>query len=209
MDLKKLVLTQLRDRLTFSVLVKIFVDVAKGLQHLNQHNIVHCDLKPANILLKHIDGEYHACITDFGLSEYRLRSYVSRQECKGSLGYIPPELLNEMYGRNCDAINLWKLDVFSFGKIIRTCVTGREPWPPLCHDSRSWNDASFKGVGANYGNESDFTIFPHDLLELVKKCEHLDCERRPKWESIVTQLQEMQCTSNWINDQVLNKLRNT
>ena len=77
--------------------LNISIDVAHGVDYLynNSHtSIVHCDLKPSNILL---DEEFVAHVGDFGLARFSAASIDEiNQEQTGStgiqatVGYIPP-----------------------------------------------------------------------------------------------------------------------
>ncbi len=57
-------------------------EVAAGMQYLHEHNIVHGDLNPANVLLKRDDASvlgYAAKIADFGLSVHMHAEQVRGQ----------------------------------------------------------------------------------------------------------------------------------
>ena len=66
---------------------KVAVDVAKGLAFLHSHNVVHFDLKSANILL---DRNNHAKLADVGLAktltEYHGEDHLSTFLATGDLG---------------------------------------------------------------------------------------------------------------------------
>ncbi|XP_068340228.1 probable LRR receptor-like serine/threonine-protein kinase At3g47570 [Pyrus communis] len=79
---------------------KIFIDECKALRnHLHHHcetSIVHCDLKPNNVLL---DQDMVAHVGDFGLTRFLLessnvpsQSQAMSMGLKGSVGYIPPKM---------------------------------------------------------------------------------------------------------------------
>jgi hypothetical protein len=86
-----------RNILTLNQRIKICLDVAFALDYL--HNqcaspLIHCDLKPGNILL---DVDMAAYVTDFGLSRFQCTTSNAQLESskrlaglRGSIGYIPP-----------------------------------------------------------------------------------------------------------------------
>ena len=84
-------------RLSLIQRLNIAIDVAYALEylhHLCQIQIVHCDLKPSNILL---DEDMVAHVGDFGLvnflfqaSNNSLQGQTLSVGLKGSIGYIPP-----------------------------------------------------------------------------------------------------------------------
>ncbi|PPS03955.1 hypothetical protein GOBAR_AA16721 [Gossypium barbadense] len=96
---------------------------AKGLAYLHEEClewILHCDVKPQNILL---DSGYRPKVSDFGLSELLDRSKLSNHsfsKIRGTRGYMAPEWL---FNRPITS----KVDVYSYGIVMLEMVSGKNP----------------------------------------------------------------------------------
>ncbi|KAI9010242.1 kinase-like domain-containing protein [Hyaloraphidium curvatum] len=91
------------------------LQVARGMLYLHSMDVLHCDLKPANILIRL--GVYK--IADFGLSSLRNLAGASTA---GSPAYMPPESL-----RRPPAKRDKPADVYSFGVIAYEMSCGARP----------------------------------------------------------------------------------
>ncbi|KAJ4780047.1 Leucine-rich receptor-like protein kinase family protein [Rhynchospora pubera] len=117
--------------------LSIGVDVATALDYLHYHGstpIVHCDLKPSNVLL---DDDMTAHVGDFGWARFLAppdtvpsQSLTATGGINGSIGYIPPEY--GMGGRPSV-----EGDVYSYGILLLEMFTGVSPTDERLRDGVS------------------------------------------------------------------------
>ncbi|PWA61740.1 Bulb-type lectin domain-containing protein [Artemisia annua] len=97
----------------------IGVGIAKGLAYLHEEcstQIIHCDIKPQNILL---DEYYNAKISDFGLAKHLMMNQSrTNTGIRGTKGYVAPE-----WFRN--TLITVKVDVYSFGVLLLEIISCR------------------------------------------------------------------------------------
>ncbi|XP_028801239.1 G-type lectin S-receptor-like serine/threonine-protein kinase LECRK1 [Neltuma alba] len=100
--------------------VKIALDIARGILYLHEECevcIVHCNIKPQNILL---DEMWTAKISDFGLA--RLSSIPEHSRIRSinelTSGYVAPE-------RQKDASTSIKVDIYSYGVVLLEIICCR------------------------------------------------------------------------------------
>ncbi|KAH0658886.1 hypothetical protein KY285_027433 [Solanum tuberosum] len=100
-------------------------NVLLGLRFIHRKGIIHCDIKPHNILLTSTDDdddtEEVAKIADFGLSLTLEQSWTQKQGMRGTKRYMAPEsLLKQEYGPEAD---IWAL-----GCTVYELITGTPLW---------------------------------------------------------------------------------
>ncbi|KAF7141248.1 hypothetical protein RHSIM_Rhsim06G0105900 [Rhododendron simsii] len=158
--------------------VQIAHGTARGLAYLHsgcQQKIIHCDIKPENILLR---DHFKAKISDFGLSKL-LSSEQSGlfTTMRGTRGYLAPEWLTG------SAISD-KADVYSFGMVLLEILSGRKN---LCMQRRS-ECMKDEGGGDGYSSSSSgqgIVYFPIFALEMHEQGRYLELAD-PRLEGRVT-----------------------
>src|SRR5438093_2254190 len=94
--------------------VRYAIQMAEALDVTHQEGIVHCDLKPHNIILTRTGLK----LLDFGIAELRYADEKGRGSGRspGTLAYMAPE---QIEGRETDV----RTDIFGFGLVIYEMVT--------------------------------------------------------------------------------------
>ncbi|KAL5553299.1 hypothetical protein UlMin_040700 [Ulmus minor] len=104
--------------LDWNVRYRIALGVARSIAYLHEEClewVLHCDIKPENILL---GDDFCPKISDFGLSKLRKKEdMVSMSRMRGTRGYMAPEWVKT------DTITA-KADVYSFGMVLLELVSG-------------------------------------------------------------------------------------
>lgn len=122
-------------------------DTAHGLQHIHNQDILHCDLKSANVLL---DTQWRAKICDFGLAT-SIRE--TRDTAAGTIGWVAPEILSE-YGPHYSTAS----DVYALGMLLWQLIARENPFGVT--DDNIIIDKVRRGQRPN---------IPQDAPELLKK----------------------------------------
>lgn len=157
---------------------EVALGTARGLAYLHtgcEQKIIHCDIKPENILLQ---NQFQAKISDFGLSKFLSTEQSGLfTTMRGTRGYLAPEWLTN------SAISE-KTDVYSFGMVLLELVSGRKN----CYfrsRSHSADDSSSGGGHSSNSSTTGSIYFPLLALEMHEQGNYLDLAD-PRLEGRVT-----------------------
>jgi serine/threonine protein kinase len=99
--------------------IKLILDTLQGLGHAHKSNIIHCDLKPENVLLKLTSKGWQAKVSDFGVAKLA-QEIGDASNNTGSPGYMAPE---RFYGEFSIAS-----DLYAIGVMLYEVLLGRRPF---------------------------------------------------------------------------------
>jgi len=107
------------EQLDVTAAVEIAIQIAEGLKKAHEKNIIHRDVKTANIMMNEAD---QAKILDFGLAKFMGQVGLTKtQSTMGTVAYMSPE---QTQGKNVD----FRTDIWSFGVVLYEMVTGQLPF---------------------------------------------------------------------------------
>ncbi|CAM0948543.1 unnamed protein product [Alopecurus aequalis] len=153
---------------------QIINGICEGLYYLHQKNILHLDLKPANILLDH---NMVPKISDFGISRFfdEKQSGVTTSSMIGTMGYLAPEFYG---GRKIT----FKLDIYSLGIILIDILTGEKGYPDVDNVLERWRNRLEKTQGDT--KLSQVRV----CTEIAIQCTDFDPAKRPDTQNIIDRL---------------------
>ncbi|MBT3181138.1 MAG: protein kinase [Deltaproteobacteria bacterium] len=124
-DLKKLL------EAPIPTIEELLLQSLRSLEYLNNHKLLHLDIKPQNLLLRQIGKRPILALIDFGLATFR-----SPDKPGGTPNYMPPELIVKRLGLDSYSFPLpdHRSDLYSLGVTFYYCLTGVQPF---CKESKS------------------------------------------------------------------------
>lgn len=171
----------------------IAIGTAKGIAYLHEECrdcIVHCDIKPENILL---DESFNAKVSDFGLSKLihaRGHQNLPLTSVRGTRGYLAPEWLANLPITS-------NSDVYSYGMVLLEIVSGRRNFDILTAGRKRFSIWAFeeyeRGNIMNILDEKLGTNFNIDqiqrLIEISFWCIQEQPSQRPSMGKVVQMLE--------------------
>ncbi|KAJ1431189.1 Serine/threonine-protein kinase, active site [Sesbania bispinosa] len=161
--------------LTLEQRLNIITDVASAVHYLHyecEQPIIHCDLKPGNVLL---DECMVAHVSDFGLARLLSSVGVSLKQSstigiKGTIGYAPPE-----YGMGSE-VSI-EGDMYSFGILVLEMLIGKRPTDEMFKDGLNLHSYVENSISNHLLQIVDLTLLPNGLEQATDNGMHLNVEK--------------------------------
>lgn len=110
---------QRQNKLSNDAAVRIAIDIGEALEQAHANGIVHCDIKPHNILVTKT-GKIK--VADFGIARaMNTATVMNKESVLGSVHYFSPE---QAAGEKVTA----QTDIYSLGVVLYEMLTGRVPY---------------------------------------------------------------------------------
>ncbi|KAJ8617734.1 hypothetical protein MRB53_013920 [Persea americana] len=149
--------------------LNVAIDIACALDYLHHHcptTILHCDLKPSNVLL---DDDMVAHVGDFGLARILSddindsRTQTNSLAIRGSIGYVAPE-----YGMGVNASTYG--DVYSYGILLLEMLTGKRPSDDMFKNNLNLHQFAKMALPERVMEIIDRQLFSHEN-EVIRQSE--------------------------------------
>ncbi|XP_050406607.1 serine/threonine-protein kinase D3 isoform X1 [Patella vulgata] len=119
-DMLEMILSSPKGRLSERITKYLISQILMALKHLHSKSIVHCDLKPENVLLTTETAFPQVKLCDFGFARI-IGEKSFRRSVVGTPAYLAPEVLKRKgYNRS--------LDMWSVGVVIYVSLSGTFPF---------------------------------------------------------------------------------
>lgn len=119
-----------RNHLDLTGRLKLFIQVCLAIQHAHQKGVIHCDIKPSNVMVAQHDGVAVPKVIDFGISKAAEGGHPGPTASDsspliGTPAYMSPEQLD---GNGLDVDT--RSDIYSLGALLYELLVGKPPCDP-------------------------------------------------------------------------------
>ena len=164
--------------LSWLVRYKMALAVAQGLSCLHQQNIIHNDLKSANVLVRHYGDEWRLKLTDFGISKIKQETAKSTNTPQGTAAFMAPEVLETNdYSP--------KSDIYAYGIVLWEIASRDIPFDGL-HLAQIIAQVVFHKKRPPISLET-----PSSLTALMQLCWKQNKAERLPTEDVITKLEAL------------------
>jgi len=177
--------------------LKLLVNIARGLEFLHSHKIVHGDLKGDNILM---NEDREACLVDFGLtsiiSDHSAPNCVSTP--RGTVRWMAPELFDLDMAGPPDSLRSVASDVYALAMVVIEVFTGRVPF--YGYNECALVSRVYSGVRPGRPEQGLELGLSDEIWEMVQSCWHHEKAKRP----VISSVLDGFCKATLVSSGVLN-----
>ncbi len=160
-----------------AVAVRWVAEIADSLQHAHDAGIVHCDVKPANVMITESD---HPVLTDFGLAHVFTDSQKQPRVLAGTAPWMAPEQVDEYFG----PVSV-RTDVYGLGALMYTLISGH---PPFVGERTADVLSKVVSAGKPATLSESVAAAPTAVSDLCARCLAKDPDERPNSAAEVARL---------------------
>ncbi|RDB21515.1 Serine/threonine-protein kinase STY46 [Hypsizygus marmoreus] len=169
--------------------IHLLSGAAKGLEYLHSRNVIHGNVKCANILVS-ATGE--ACICDFGMSkvieEVTEKSASATLTASGSARWLAPELIEGVVSSPT-----MEADTYSYAMAILELITGKHPFSNRRRDASVIHDIVVLKKTPQRPSEPEVRLWLSDILwNLMQECWRVPATSRPSMAQVSAHVQEIE-----------------
>ncbi|KAI3915396.1 hypothetical protein MKW98_022354 [Papaver atlanticum] len=173
--LKNYLIRNRRKKLPYKIVIKLALDLSRGLSYLHSKHIAHRNVKTENLLF---DANGTLKIAGFGVARVEAQNPSDMTGATGTLGYMAPEVLcGDPYDRKCD--------VYSFGICLWEIYCCDMPYPDLSLVKVS------SAVVQKYLPPEIPRCCPSALTNIMQRCLNGYPEERPNMDEVVRLLEAL------------------
>ncbi|MGH9223455.1 MAG: EAL domain-containing protein [Acidimicrobiales bacterium] len=104
--------------------LRVGAAVLRALQHAHDGEVLHRDVKPANVIVDESEPVGQAVLIDFGFARSAWLDPAIRDEPVGTVRYLAPEAAGALGGTTVDE----RADLYAVGVLLFECLAGRPPF---------------------------------------------------------------------------------
>ena len=182
-----------RRNLTIREILKYSLDFLQGIYYIHENNMIHCDIKPNNIL---ISDTNEAVLTDFGSSLYLNENGTAKLKNVYYKHIAPEQCVNSTVSK--------KIDIYQVGTTLYRMCNGNEEYDKQAKRYKDLNSLKIACANGRFPVRKKYLPhIPKSMINIVERCLKLRLEER--YDSvldIINDLAKIDDNLDWIYEKL-------